>query len=62
MLTCVLMAIGKDTVLVVLFIYQSGAEQMAVLCSSSLMPGLVAKAVLCLGHIKLKINQIKSWY
>lgn len=32
----------------------SGAEQMAVICHSSLMPDLVAKAILCLGHKKFK--------
>ena len=40
-----------------------GAEQMAGLCSfvhPSLMPGLVAKAVLCLGLIKMKSNRIPA--
>ena len=34
----------------VVFFYQSGAEQMAVLCLPYL--GLVAKGILCLEHIK----------
>lgn len=41
--------------LVVLVLYQSGAEQNFV--HPSLMLDLVVKATLCLGHIK---NQIKS--
>lgn len=41
----------RDILLMALFFYQSGAEHLAVFVHPSLMPSLVAKAVLCLGHI-----------
>lgn len=47
----------RNTLLV--FIFYLGAKQVSV-HHPSLMPGLVAKAVLCLRLIKIKSSQVKS--
>lgn len=46
--------------MVVLFLYQSGQSRWRSFVHPSSMPGLVGKAVLYLGLIKIKPNQIKS--
>jgi hypothetical protein len=47
-------------VVVVVFLYQSEAERWQSFVHPSLMPGLVAKGVLCLELIKIKSNQIQA--
>lgn len=42
-----------------LLLYQI-SEQMAALCSPSLLPGLVVKAILCLGLLRLKSGQTQA--
>lgn len=51
----------RDTLLVVLFLYQPGAEQVASFVHPSLMPGRVAKAAFCLGlRKKIKSNSSRA--
>ena len=54
------LVLGRDTLLVAVFLYQSGQSRWRSFVHPNLMPGLVAKAVLCLGHIKIKSNQIQA--
>lgn len=49
-----LLAMRRDTLVVVVVFYQSRVEHLAVFVLPSLMPGLVRKAVLCLVYIKIK--------